>query len=276
MEGDRGMNFTIKKILGTAVLFVLAGSVCPAQNPPDAAVIVDRVIKRDKELQERRKGYDYDLTVTREKLKEDQSARETTEDKSVVVADRRPDYDTRSGLSAEQEAEKASKEEPFELLKVIDHFSYALAGTEEVNGIPCYKVAYKPKPDMPYRNREEKVINQVTGFLWVSQKDYSLMRNSGTLSDPVQVGWIFATLKELEFSYESQLLPNGDYGPKKVAYRFLVDIPFGQIHERHTRRMARYRTSGGEKAAVKAEPPKAPDTETAAGGNGSSVSSSKH
>lgn len=269
------MSFTVKNLLLAGAMLALSGAAGPVQAAPDAAEIVDKVLKRDKELQERRRGYDYDLTVTREKLKEDRSSGETSEETSVVVADRRPDYGTRSGLSPEQEAEKASKEEPFELLKVIDHFNYALEGTEEVRGIPCYKVAYRPKPDMPYRNREEKVINQVSGYLWVSQKDYSLMRNSGSLSDPVQVGWIFATLKELEFSYESQLLPNGDYGPKQVTYRFLVDIPFGQIHERHTRRMAKYRASGGEKAAVKTDPAKPSDAEKADGGGTASVPSSK-
>lgn len=255
-------------LLACLLSFTLV-SVLPAADAPTAQEIVDRVIKRDKELQERRKVYDYDLVVTREKLNEDKTASETTEDKSVVVADKRPDYDTRSGLSPEQEAEKQSKEEPFELLKVIDHFSYELEGTDEVNGVACYKVAYKPKPDMPYRNREEKVINAVSGFLWVSQKDYSLMRNSGSLTAPVQVGWIFATLKDLEFSYESQLLPNGDYGPKEVSYRFQVSIPFGQIHERHTRKMSKYRASAGEKAgatttSTSPEPKAAPEEKAAA------------
>jgi|GEM_PF-646453 len=256
------MMFMIKNFLCALLVALSLGALTAAVAAPDATEIVAKVVERDKELQERRKVYDYDLTVTREKLKEDKSSKETHRDSSVVIADKRPDFDTRVGLSPEEEAEKQSKEEPFELLKVIDHFSYELAGTEDVNGVPCYKVAYKPKPDMPYRNREEKVINQVTGFLWVSQKDFSLMRNSGTLSTPVQVGWVFATLNELEFSYESQLLPNGDYGPREVGYRFLVSVPFGQIHERHTRQMAKYRSSGGGSEVAKSPksvPLKAPE-----------------
>jgi len=262
-------------IFGT--ILILASAV-NAKADPDAGEIIQNVIKRDKELQEHRKGYDYDLDVTREKLNSDLTAKDTTESKSVVVGDKRPDYNTRDNLTPEQEAEKQSKEEPFELLNVIDHFSYSLEGVEDIHGIPCYKIAYKPKPNMPYKNREEKVINAVSGYLWVSQKDYSLMKNTGSLTAPVQVGWIFATLKELEFSHETVQLPNGDWGPQQVTYRFLVEIPFGQIHERHTRKMSNYRASGGEKQAdgAKSGPDESGKPEAKDSGAVTSSMSTKH
>ena len=48
----------------------------------------------------------------------------------------------------------------------------------------------------------------------------------------------------MEFHFDAMRMPNGDAGPKEVQYRYLVSIPFGQLHERDTRTMSHYRTNG--------------------------------
>jgi hypothetical protein len=47
----------------------------------------------------------------------------------------------------------------------------------------------------------------------------------------------------MEFQFDSMPLPNGDYGPMQVQYRYLVSIPFTSLHERDTRKMSNYRLS---------------------------------
>ena len=166
-------------------------------------------------------------------------------EETVVRGDKRPDFGTRStSTSPQDETQKASREEPFELLKILDHYNYNLEGEETVDGVPCYKIGFTPKPDMPYDNREEKVLNAVAGHLWASTKDYSLIRNEGALLHPVSVAWIFASLREMEFHFDTMSLPNGDPGPKVEQYRYLVSIPFLTLHERDTRRMSNYRLAG--------------------------------
>jgi len=218
-----------------------------AQAAPTADEIIARVVAQDKKLVERRQAFDYDLDITREKLDATRAVTATTKEHLVVKGDHRPDFGTRSSTGTpEQETKKASKEEPFELLKIIDHYTYTLEGQEVADGVPCYKIAFKPKPDMPYENREEKVLNAVSGHLWVSLKDYSLIKNQGSLLHPVSVAWIFATLQEMEFQFDSMPLPNGDSGPKQEQYRYLVSIPFCSMHERDTRKMSNYRLSTTE------------------------------
>ena len=225
-----------------AFCFVLMATPVLADAPLTADQIVAKVIARDKEVVQRRKAFDYDIDITREKLDENGKLVETIKDKTVVKGDHPPSYGTRSNTgNPEDEAKKAAKEEPFELLKIIDHYTYKLEPDDVVNGEPCYKIAFIPKPDMPYHNREEKVLNSVSGFIWASKKDFSLMRDQGSLQEPVSVAWIFATLKEMQFRYDSQLLPNGDYGPLQVQYRYLVSIPFSYLHERDTRKMSNFR-----------------------------------
>jgi len=211
---------------------------------PTAAEIISHVVARDKELVQRRKAFDYDIEITRDQLDSSHAVVSTVKEKSVVRGDRRPGYGTRTASSdPEQEAQKTSREEPFELLNIIDHYTYTLEGEERVDGVDCYRIGFTPKPDMPYANREEKVLNNVSGHIWASKADYSVIKNEGSLMHPVSVAWIFATLREMEFHFDAIKMPNGDYGPGRLQYRYLVSIVFTQMHERDTRVMSNYRPS---------------------------------
>ena len=226
-------------------VFLLAATPAWAGTAPTADEIIRQVVARDKQLVERRKAFDYDIEITREKLDSNRVVTETIREKTVVTGDRRPGYGTRSASGdPEQEAQKTSREEPFELLKIIDHYTYTLEGEETVDGVDCYKIGFTPKPDMPYENREEKVLNNVSGHIWASRQDYSLIKNEGSLMRPVSVAWIFATLREMEFHFDSMQMPNGDYGPGRLQYRYLVSILFTQMHERDTRVMSNYQPAG--------------------------------
>lgn len=207
--------------------------------------IVANLVVRDKVLVARRKAFDYDVAITREKLGYNHEVVDTTHDDVVIIGNRGPSYGTRSTpADPEQEARKTSREEPFELLKIIDHYVYTLEGEETVDGVVCYKIGFTPKPDMPYSNREEKVLNNVAGHIWASKQDFSLIKNEGSLMHPVSVAWIFATLREMEFHFEAMKMPNGDFGPGRLQYRYLVTIPFGQLSERDTRVSSNYRPAG--------------------------------
>jgi hypothetical protein len=213
-----------------------------AQTETGADRIIRQVVARDKELVERRKAFDYDIAITREKLDSDKNVVSTETEKAVMRGDRRPSYNTRSTSGdPEQEQKKTSREEPFELLKIIDHYTYTLERDEWIDGVDCYRIAFTPRPGMPYENREEKVLNNVSGHIWASKQDYSVIRNEGYLMHPVSVAWIFATLREMEFHFDATRISNGDYAPGRLQYRYLVGIPFTQLHERDTRIMSNYR-----------------------------------
>jgi hypothetical protein len=228
------------------IIGVLLVAMMPAQAEPTAREIIDRVVAQDGLLHRHRGAFDFDLEITREKLDDQRHVLSTSREKVVVEGARRPDFGTHvdTGNAPESEAKKASRDEPFELLNIIDHYDYALEGEEMADGILCYKIAFTPKPDMPYRNREEKVLNAVSGHIWASVKDCSLIRDEGALMHPVAVAWFFASLREMEFCFDTAPLPNGEYGPRREQYRYLVYIPFLTIHERDTRQMSNYRAAG--------------------------------
>jgi hypothetical protein len=231
------------------LIWALMATPVDAESTPTPTEIIGFVAVRDKQLVERRKAFDYDMNITRDQLDSDKKVVSTSRDKVVVTSNRGPGYGTRpaSPGDPQQEQQKTSREEPFELLKMVDHYTYTLDGEETVDGVDCYKIGFTPKPDMPYENREEKVLNNVSGHIWASKRDYSLIKNEGSLMHPVSVAWIFATLREMEFHFDAMQMPNGDYGPGRLQYRYLVNIPFMQLHERDTRVMSHYRLTGTEK-----------------------------
>ena len=222
-------------------LLVAATSVLRA-DPPSGEDLIRKVAARDKELVERRRSFDYDIKITREKLNDDDSVSSSETENVTMRGNIAPSYHTRDGDKPEDEAKQQSREEPFELLKIIDHYIYTVEGDETVDGVDCWRIHFVPKPDMPYDNREEKVLNNTSGYIWASKADSSLIRNEGSLMHPVSVAWIFATLEKMSFRFDALRMPNGDYGPGHLQYSYLVDIPpFFDLHERDTREMSNYR-----------------------------------
>jgi hypothetical protein len=210
-----------------------------ADDTPEA--LVQKMVAQDKVLVRHRAAYRYIVTETREKLDADGKVTSTTTEKTDIRGDKSPDYGTRSGQGMEASLKQASREEPFNILHIISHYQFASMPDEMWNNVPCYKIRFVPKGNQPYNNREEKVANQLQGYLWIEKSDYSLLHNVGTLAEPVSVAWFFASVQELEFNFDTALLPNGEFGPSRIEYRFRVKIPFTQIHERHTRLMSDYR-----------------------------------
>ena len=240
----RGYGRVMLKVIG-GLWLALAATGFAADTTLSAEDIIHQVVARDKVLVEHRKIYDFDIEITREKLDENKKVVSQETEHAVVPGDQRPSYGTRDASGdPQQEAKKTSREEPFELLHVIDHYTYKLEGTETVDGVECYRIAFTPKPDLPYDNREEKVLNHVSGHIWAAMDDFTVIRNEGSLMEPVSVAWIFASLHEMEFHFDAMKLPNGEYGPGHLQYRYRVQIPFTQLHERDTRTMSNYRPAG--------------------------------
>jgi hypothetical protein len=229
-------------VMKSTFIFLLLGILpfLPVHADEQAETLVHKMVARDKVLSQHRSIYTYRVEETRDILDEDGKVTTSDYNEVQIQADKSPDYGTRTGRGIEADLNKASKEEPFNILQIISHYNYKLIGEENVGVVPCYKIAFTPKENQPYRNREEKVANELAGFLWIAKSDYSLVRNTGALTKSVSVAWFFATLTEMEFLFETKTLPNGEPGPSRIQYRFRVKVPFMLIHERHTRVMKDY------------------------------------
>jgi hypothetical protein len=221
------------------VVLVCAGffQTDPAEAAPSPAPeeIIRRTIAQDKKLQERRKSYRYALSITRDYLNDAGKVTRSETDTQQVGGTQRVGYEVKT------EAKTENVSPVIDFAKIINRFHLTLEDEETCNGVPCYRIRYTPKPDQPYNSREEKVMNAMSGRVWISQADFSIIQNEGKLSRPVSVAWIFATMRELRYTFKTAPLPNGDFGPSFLRYQFKVNAPLVTIHQRHTRRMTGYR-----------------------------------
>jgi len=202
----------------------------------EAESIVQKMVDKDRNLVSGRKHLFCQIEETIEELDEDgelegkKTFRRITRDEPVR------NYAGDNSHRLSNGKVEVSKEEPFSILKIMPRFNLKMLPDEEVDGRLCYKIHFSPKGDQPYEGREEKVANELEGVLWIDKSDFSLVKNTGRLTKPVDVAWFFVTVREIDFTFSSTLLPNGELGPKIIQYRFLVDVPpFWVFHEVHTR-----------------------------------------
>jgi hypothetical protein len=130
-----------------------------------------------------------------------------------------------------QGKERLRQQMDISLRELVSRFVLSCDGAASVNGEPTYIVRFEPKPEQPYKNQTERVLNHLHGRLWISARDYTLLKTEATLADPVEIAWIFATISVLEFRYELRPGPTR-FGPSEVTTLVRVDAPFLTIRQR--------------------------------------------
>jgi len=224
--------------------FAIAAAAPPPAPPEtisgDAAGLMRRVEENNRQARVRREALDYRLRITKEFLDDSGDVKRSNH------VERRVNGRTRDTFSVEAQPADAGAAKKTEFQEVCDfgtmlpRYIWTFAGEDTLDGEPCQLVRYEPKPDLPYASREEKIMNNTGGTLWISKKQEQVVRNKAALVRPVSVAWFFATVEHIEFDYTAQRLPNGDWGPAGLSYEFRVRIPFGRLRQREHRRMDEY------------------------------------
>lgn len=214
--------------------FIVAASPLCATDQVEGIIL--SMIQREAELFKNREQFFCEIREKTEVLDEDGRVTSTSWKSWNPCATTQNRYGVEDAHRLSGGKLEVSQEEPFSILTVMGHFSLQRVEDEVVDGILCYRINFSPKGGQSYETREEKVANELEGTLWIAQTDYSLVKNIGHLTKPVSVAWFFAYVEEVEFSFDSQNLPNGERGPKTIEYRFRAEVPpFLTFHERHTR-----------------------------------------
>jgi hypothetical protein len=215
--------------------------------------IVDRAIETDRNLREKRSAYQYDFSLTTEKIDRQDKILSTRAIKATVrpskeisyTIDITEDSEKKSGSAHQQEARKMEEAQQLmtkiELEKLVDQYEYRLEKSAPVLTRPVYLLRFKPRADYVVKSREEKVLHAITGRLWIDRETFAILKSEGTLSKPTAVAWFFATMREMNFEYQAAFLPNGDPVPASFRFFFDVQIPFSYQRERQFSTMQNYR-----------------------------------
>jgi len=250
-----------------------------AQAPgPAVNDIIKNAIRRDEELRDLRQDFIYQLKVVTERLDDDNKV---IPDKTKTVsakikpgkditysADFNDDSDSKSdktsgdpkvaGVGAGRNLRKASddgddddKDKQVEdakkvnamldMAKIAPRYNYQRLNDETIRTRRCFVIKFSPKKDQPFSSREEKVINKVSGIIWIDQNDFSIIQTKGKLTEEVDVAWFLATMKSLDFNYQTSELDIANIPvPADFSMNFDLNIMGYRMAQRQKSSMTDY------------------------------------
>jgi len=207
----------MRKFLIAALLFPLLPLLALAQAPvaapsqPDMRDLMTHVIERAKWEKDNKLDTRYSWRQDRvvEKYDQDGNIQERTE----LLFDVIPAADSttyhmlqKNGkpLSGdEQKAEEDKEKKSSASLKntrqsakdqsvaidaeLLSRFNFTYAGEEAISGRKAYVLAFIPKPgSLPEHNRMDRVLNRLSGKVWIDRKTYAVSKADMTLTEPVK------------------------------------------------------------------------------------------
>ena len=137
-----------------------------------------------------------------------------------------------------------------DMAKIAPRYNYQRLNDETIRARRCFVIKFTPKKDQPFSSREEKVINKVGGTIWIDQNDFSIIQTKGKLTEEVDVAWFLATMKSLDFNYQTSELSLANIPvPDSFMMNFDLNIMGYRMAQRQKSSMTDY-----EKAATAAAP----------------------
>lgn len=146
-----------------------------------------------------------------------------------------------------------------------DRYLWKRLPNDDAAGESAYVIAFEPKPNQNTRTREERFFGQLTGKLWVSRNDFTVLKADASLKAPAQLFWVIARVTKFRVRYNV----DADTGAGRLFRRSrataetVVSFPFYEVRQRHWLTMDRYepRTPRG-KSKTAAEPTRAAGSQT--------------
>jgi hypothetical protein len=215
--------------------------------------MVEKVIARDEAITRALEKYEYDQKVEIEKLDAKGMIKGTDRLEMVVRPGAQASYtivqDSSGGKvipgdatakQAKMARESEKNKTTFSLRELAARYIVTKAGVEVVAGRKAHVLAFAPKPGLKFKDRTEKVLNRLYGRMWVSTEDYAILKTEAALREPVELAWMFASMKSLEFEYVTQPAAPGMV-PKEFRLQFRVEVPFRTIWQRQLITMFKFR-----------------------------------
>lgn len=240
----------------TSFCFLFLAGLCPlishAAPTPPLQKIIDNTLAHDDAQQQALQSMQYDQTADVDQLDGDGKVTHHEALSMIIRPGANPSMQFVSVTgdnipSNPDQAEAQAKgrdvednKQTFTLRSLVNRFMIALAGEDRIAGQPTYVLAFTPKPNQPYHDETEKVVNQLQGHMWISARTYNVLRTEAGLAHPVSVAWFLARIPTLDFHYSTQDTVVG-FAASQVQITLQVDALFVGFHERQTIDMTNFR-----------------------------------
>ncbi|MBA3272399.1 MAG: hypothetical protein H0T11_00805 [Chthoniobacterales bacterium] len=116
--------------------------------------------------------------------------------------------------------------------RIPERFDFTVTGTEQIAGERARRVTFKPRTDVPAKNTADRFLGVISGTAWVSESRNKLVKLELQLTQPFQLFWIFAVLKDLSIQYEL-VTPDEILGRSKLKVLFALSTPIYSIRQQH-------------------------------------------
>jgi len=150
--------------------------------------------------------------------------------------------------SSEEKNQSESAVEAVRKYNLRDRYNWKQLPDATVTGETAYVIAFEPKPNQVARSREERFFSLLAGKLWVSQKDFIILKMEVGLQSPCHLFWILARVTTFQFTYV--LEPSR--GPRlfrlsRATAKTVVSFPFYAVRQKHWLTIDKYepRTARG-------------------------------
>lgn len=86
--------------------------------------------------------------------------------------------------------------------EIAARFDFVLVGKDCINGRPTYQIRFQPKtPEPPVRRMLDRLLNRISGTLWIDTQEYELARLDFQLGSEVDfLGGVIGCLRKLAYS----------------------------------------------------------------------------
>jgi len=144
-------------------------------------------------------------------------------------------------LTGESRQGKGDNRENFLTADLAARFDFTLIGTTNLNGRTAYQVSFQPKnPQLPVRHLVDRLLNQLSGTLWIDTEEFEVARAEVSLRSEVNLlGGIIGSLKKLTYTLERtrvadgvwfSTLANGDFLGRKLLDATHIKTKSQSIH----------------------------------------------
>ena len=148
----------------------------------------------------------------------------------------------KAGSDHDEKNQAESAVEAVRKYNLRDRYRWKRLPNETVSGESAYVIAFEPKPNQNTRTREERFFAQLTGRLWVSRTDFTVLKAEASLKAPAHLFWIIARVTKFRVTYN--LDPDTGAGRlfrrAKATAQTVVAFPFYEVRQRHWLTMDRY------------------------------------
>lgn len=113
-----------------------------------------------------------------------------------------------------EEKKKAGKDEELEVLisrELIARYTYQIQGREEYNGRMSWVISFRPRSDdLPIDKMQDRVLNKLSGLIWVDCEDYEVARADLRLAERVKLfGGFIGVLDVFDLEMNRAKSPHG-------------------------------------------------------------------